>query len=388
MNQNIGDFVTASAGLVALGEPTHQEPAFGLVRNELFAQLADRGFRSIALETDLVAALTVNDFVQDGVGTLDTAMSDGFSHGFGDLAPNRQLVAWMREYNEGRPSADRLAFYGFDAATEMMSAPSPRRYLEHARDYLGLDANFADIASLAGEDVRWSRTEAIMDAAMSVGATAEADKLRSIADDMLTWLYARAPELVAATSRAEWFRARTHLTAGLGLLRYHRQSAQPLDQNERIFRLSSVRDALMAQHLLDLRDIEASRGATLVFAQNLHLQRNASIWSLGDMHLNWFGAGAILASLVDGYTFVAGSLGRSDAIGLGEPEPDTYEGFLQRDITTWGLTTEVASASTRTDTTPPQGYFPLDKATVDGADVILHISAGAPAQRPPGTFES
>jgi erythromycin esterase-like protein len=374
MSQDITAFVTPSCELFALGEPTHQEPAFGLVRNALFGQLAGLGFRSIALETDRVAALAVNDFVQNGAGTLDAAMSDGFSHGFGDLDANRRLVAWMREYNEHRPEEERLAFHGFDAATESMSAPSPRRYLEHARDYLALDT---DIAGLAGEDDRWSRTEAVMDPAMSIGATSEARRLRVIAEDMLASLYARAPGLVAATSRAEWFAARTHLTAGLGLLRYHHECAQPVEQGARLCRLITTRDTIMATNLLDLRDIEARRGGTLVFAHNGHLQRNPGSMGMAGTVLTWFSAGAIVASLVDDrYTFVAGSLGRSDALGLPEPAPDTYEGHLQRGTATWDLTaaSTVPSAGRRTDATPQQGYFPLEQATLDGADGVLHIS--------------
>jgi erythromycin esterase-like protein len=373
MSQDIRDFVTASCDLLAFGEPTHQEPAFARVRDELFAQLVDLGFRSIALETDRVAALTVDDFVREGVGTLDTAMSEGFSHGFGDLEANRRLVAWMREHNESRPPAERLAFHGFDAPMETMSAPSPRRNLEHARDYLGLDL---DLASLAGDDERWSRTEAIMDPASSPGDTAEAERLRSVAEDMHSSLYASAPELIAATSRAKWQRARTHLTAGLGLLRYHRQSARRIEKvEERVGQLSGTRDALMARNLLDIRDVEARRGGTMVFAHNAHLQRNLTAIPMWGMDLRWHGAGAIVGSLLgERYTFVAGSLGRSDVIGLGEPEPDTYEGVLQSRIATWALTTEVTGARTRTDTNPRQGYFPLEQATVDGADVVLHIS--------------
>lgn len=377
MSQDIRDFVTPSCDLLALGEPTHLEPAFGLLRNELFATLVDQGFRSIALETDRVAALTVNDFVQEGVGTLDAVMREGFSHGFGDMVANRQLVVWMREYNKNRPPAERLAFHGFDAAMETMSAPSPRRYLEYVRDYLALDLD------LAGDDEQWSRTEAVMDPTMSVGDTAEAARLRSIADDMLTTLHARAPERIAATSRAEWFRARTHLTAGLGLLRYHKQSALPGDQNTRWSRLAGTRDALMAQNLLELQ------GRTLVSAHNLHLQRNVTNMAMGPMDLSWSCAGAIVASLVgERYTFIAGSLGRSPAIGLAAPEPDTHEGFLQSRTTNWGLTkpTTDPSARTRTDTTPQQGYFPLDQATLNTADAILHINDSTTIVTPSHTY--
>lgn len=373
-HMDIRDFVTKSCDLLAFGEPTHAEPAFAWIRNQLFSQLVDLGFRSIALETDHVAALTVNDFVQQGVGTLDAVMREGFSHGFGDLEPNRQLVAWMRDYNENRPSEEQLAFHGFDGCMETMSAPSPRRCLDYARDYLELDL---DLTSLLGDDERWSRTEAVLDPTKSVGDTAEAERLRSIADDMLTSLYARAAKLIAATSRAEWFRARTYLTGGLGLLRYHKQCAQRLDDSARWSLLSATRDGLMAQNVLDLRSIEARRGATLLFSHNLHLQRNPSHMPMGHMNLNWFSAGAILASLLDDqYTFVAGSLGRSATIGLQEPEANTYEGALQNRFTTWGLTpaTTVTAARTRTDSTPQQGYFPLDEAMLDTADAVLHIS--------------
>ncbi len=356
MSQDIRDFVTTSCDLLGLGEPTHAVPDFAEVRNELFAQLVDRGFRSIALETDRVAALVANDFVQDGTGTLDIAMNEGFTHDFGALEPNRTLIAWMREYNGTRPPGERLSFHGFDTQTETMSAPGPRRYLEYAAGYLGRPQ---DLAEVAGDDERWSRTEAVLDPAESPGATAEAYRLRAIAADLLAALRTRKPD-------AGWARAELHLMAGIDLLRYHRQCAEPLGQGERYQRLSAVRDAIMARNLLDIRATEAERGATLVFSHNLHLRRHGKD-----------AAGTLVGPLLgDRYTFVATSLGRGEAIALAEPEPDTYEGFLQKHIVTpWGLTpaSEIPSAAVRTDPTPRQGYFPLDQAILDDAEAVLHI---------------
>ncbi|MGW6918695.1 erythromycin esterase family protein [Kitasatospora sp. NPDC054939] len=377
MTQDIRDLMTVPWDLLGLGEPTHREPGFALLRNELFAQLADRGFRSIALETDRVAALVVDDYVREGAGSLGTAMREGFSHGFGEWEANRRLVAWMRAYNRDRAPEERLAFHGFDIPTENTSAPSPRSYLEHARDHLGLDH---DIAGPAGPDERWSRPEAVLDPAASPGATGEAERLRAIGEDLLDELYARAPERIAATSRTAWSRARIHLTAGLQLLRYHRESAVPREQPARVARLLAVRDLHMARNLLDLRRAEADRGPTLVHAHNLHLQRTPSTWRMGDTDLDWNGAGAIVGALLgERYGFVAGSLGRSAALGLGEPAPDTPEGLLQRRFTTWGLTVPPAVGDTRprTDTTPAQGYFPLDRAVLDTADALLHLADGA-----------
>jgi erythromycin esterase-like protein len=324
------DITDFTAGLLAFGEPTHFEPAFARIRNELFAQLTAHGFRSIALETDRVAAL-------DGE----------FSHGFGEVEANRQLLAWIREYNE---TADEpLTFHGFDAPTEMFSAPSPRGYLEHVRDFLGLDVDIS-----AGDDERWSRSEAILDPAESPGATAEARDLRILADDLLMTLDAR----IETASRAEWERARIHALAGLDLLRYHAAAAQPGDRDTRIARLAGVRAVLMARNLLDIRATEAPRGRTLVFAHNGHLGA---------------GAGAIVASrLGDRYAFIAGSLGHSEALGLGEPAADTCEGHLQRETKTWKLTAETPAGRTREDT--DYRYAPLTRELLENADAVLHIA--------------
>ncbi|WP_124270200.1 erythromycin esterase family protein [Streptomyces sp. ADI96-02] len=379
MSKDLHHLSPATCDVLALGEPTHLEHAFGWIRNELLARLAPLGFRSIALETDRVAALRVDAYVQGGDDDLDQVMAGGFSHRLGDLEANRRLVAWMREHNADRPPRERLAVHGFDTPMETTSAPSPRRYLEHARDFLRLDL---DIAELCGADERWSRTEAVMHPAESVGATPEAERLRRLAEDMFTQLHARASERIAQTSRAEWLRARTHLAAGAALLRYHGQAAQRLEPGDRLSRLFATRDALMAQNLLDIRSVEARRGATLVFAHNVHLQRGPSSWSLGDLSVSWPGAGTVVAPLLgDQYTFVAGSLGRSEALGLGEPDPDTYEGGLQGRAADWALVpaTAVAAARTRTDVSPQQGYFPLEPATLDTADAVLHVSDGTAA---------
>lgn len=371
---NLGDLIPSSCRLLALGEPTHLEPGFARLRNELFAELAARGFRSIVLETDRVAALLVDDYVRGGAGTLDDVLRDGFSHGLGEVEANRRLVGWMREFNADRATDEQLSFHGFDAPTEMMNAPSPRRFLEHARDFLGLDA---DIAGPAGDDERWSRTEAVLDAAQSPGDGDDARLLRCLADDMLVTMDARAPQLIAGASLRAWRHARTHLLGGLALLRYHRECARPIENSAvRISHLSEIRDAIMARNLLGIRAEEGQRGPGFLFAHNLHVQRSPSRWRLSDLDLQWHCAGAMLAAWdIPGYAVIAGSLGRSATIGLGTPEPGTYEAFLDGRGGPWSLTAagDVPDARKRTDTRPEQGYFPVDASLLAGVDAVLHL---------------
>lgn len=367
MSQDIREFIDPFTEILAFGEPTHLEHAHGWIRNELFEQLAAAGYRSIALETCRVRGLMVNDYVQGRPGDLDTVMKEGFSHRFGEWPANRELVAWLREYNEGRPSEERLAFHGFDFQTETTSAPSPRPHLEYARDYLGLDVD------LTTDDEKWSRDEAILDLTQSPGRSAEAVRFREIGQEMLAKLHAGVPD-------DAWNRAETHLTAALSLLRYHKQAAEPLELKDRLTSLCAMRDGVMARNLLEIRRIEASRGPTFVHAHNAHLQRSMSSMEMAGERIEWFSAGALVAPILgDQYKVIAGTLGRNDTFGLGEPEKDTLEGSLQGRFTTWGMTAGKPSGKVRTDRM--FHYFPLDQHLLDGVDALLHVRVGRPVTR-------
>lgn len=364
MSQDIREFIEPFTEILAVGEPSHLEHAHTWVRNELFEQLAAVGYRSIALETCRVRGLMVNDYVQGKPGDLDEVMKDGFSHRFGEWPANRELVAWMREYNAGRPSEERLAFHGFDFQTETTSAPSPRPYLEYARDYLGLDVD------LSTDDEMWGRDEAVLDLTKSPGKSAEAVRFREIGQAMLKQLHNGVPD-------DAWNRAETHLTAALSLLRYHRQAAEPLGLKERFTALCAMRDGVMARNLLEIRRIEASRGPTFVFAHNAHLQRNRSSMEMAGERIEWFSAGALVAPILgDQYQVIAGTLGRNETFELGEPDKDTFEGALQGRFTTWGITADKPAGKVRPERM--FHYFPLDQHLLDGVDALLHVRVGRP----------
>jgi hypothetical protein len=160
------------------------------------------------------------------------------------------------------------------------------------------------------------------------------------------------------------------------LLRYHAEAAAPHPQEERFSRLGGVRDALMAENLVAIRSAEADRGPTLVFAHNQHLRRHSSAMTIAGVDMRWFSAGAIVGSLLgDRYAVIVGSLGASPALGISEPEPSTYEGKLQQHshLPRYLRTSEVEPAVQRSH---DYRYFPLDQATLEHADAVLHIPSG------------
>ncbi|MDX3233006.1 erythromycin esterase family protein [Streptomyces sp. ME19-01-6] len=369
--------------LLALGEPTHGEDTLLDLRNELFRQLVEQeGYRTIAIESDCMMGLVVDDYVTSGTGTLDEVMERGFSHGwFNASAPNRELVRWMRAYNDGRPASERLRFAGFDGSLEMTHAASPRQALTALHGYLAahVDADLLPCAAetldrLLGADGQWTNPAAMMDPAQSMGRSAEARELRLLADDLVALLDEQTPHLITATSREGWDRARLYGRTATGLLRYHYWMADT--SPSRMTRLGGLRGQMMADNLLAI----AARGSALVHAHNSHLQREKSSMRMGGLPLEWWSAGALMnAQLGEGYAFVATALGTIRHQGVDTPPPDTVEGLLYAlpedrcVIDAPRLATALGDTRPAPRVSPWFGYAPLDPAHLADSDGIVFV---------------
>ncbi|WP_411145638.1 erythromycin esterase family protein [Streptomyces sp. x-80] len=368
--------------LLALGEPTHREDTLLGLRNELFRQLVEQeGYRTIAIESDCLMGLTVDDYVTAGTGTLDEVMERGISHGWGTSEANRELVRWMRAYNDGRPASERLRFAGFDGPLEITHAASPRQALTALHGYLAarMDADLLPCTAetldrLLGADDRWTNPAAMLDPARSTGQSAEAVQLRVLADDLVALLDAQTPHLSTATPRDDWDRACLYGRTATGLLRYHYWMADT--SPARMTRLVGVRDQMMAHNLLAI----AERGPALVHAHNGHLQRAKSSMRMGGTPLEWWGAGALVsARLGEEYAFVATALGTIRHQGVDTPPPDTVEGLLYAlpedrcVIDAPRLATALGDTRPAHRVSPWFGYAPLDPAHLADSDGIVFV---------------
>ncbi|GAA4506021.1 hypothetical protein GCM10023191_062580 [Actinoallomurus oryzae] len=354
--------------LLGLGEARHFVGELGEVRNEIFRHLVEHeGYRAFAIESDCLMGLVVDDYVTTGAGTLDDVMERGFSHRFGESPANRELVRWMRAYNEEHD--EKLRFFGFDGPLEYWAA-SPRQALTAL--YALLDGPLPStvvsretLDTLLGPDDRWSNEATAMDPSQSIGRSADAQRLRLIADDLVALLDTQQPQL-SAEDRA---RAALYGRTATGLLRYHYWLADA--SPARWTRLSALRATMMAANLRAI----AEQGPALVFSSNLHLQRARSAMPFGDQVLEWWSAGAIAAThLGDRYAFLASALGTA---GGDTPAPDTVEGILstlpwdRSLIDARRLAEAVAKPAPRVSR--DFAYFPLDPARLDLMDGIVFL---------------
>src|SRR5450759_1011969 len=103
-NASINKVITLlddSVKLLGFGEALHGGEDILILRNRLFQRLAEtHGYSAIAIESSFPRARVVNEYIAGrGPASYKAVQDTGFSHGFGRLDANRELVEWMRQYN-------------------------------------------------------------------------------------------------------------------------------------------------------------------------------------------------------------------------------------------------------------------------------------------------
>ncbi len=393
MIASLGD----SVELLGFGEALHGGEDILILRNRLFQRLVEaHGYSAIAIESSFPRARVVNEYIAGrGPASYDALQDTGFSHGFGRLDANRELVEWMREFNADPTHRVKLQFYGFDSPTEMIGTDSPRQVLHFVLDYLtSIDSASGEehcqrIDQLLGQDSDWENPAAAMDPTKSIGQSPAATALRIETEDLIAELGARRPELVAKSDENRYLEAVQYATVARQLLNYHAALALKLDDDaKRIVRLLGMRDALMADNLAYMVARERGRGKVLAFAHNSHLQLGKAQWQLGTYVLTWWPAGAQLQEMLGSrYAVIGTAVGVSDANGIGQPKDGTLEARLTagpgptRFIPTHkgqGLpTSAIAALPTRSGSMKNPTYFALTPQSFTDFDWLAVLDSTA-----------
>ncbi|HEX7444899.1 MAG TPA: erythromycin esterase family protein [Methanothrix sp.] len=381
-----------SVELLGFGEALHGGEDILMLRNRLFQRLVEtHGYSAIAIESSFPRAQVVNDYVAGrGPASYEALQETGFSHDFGRLEANRELVEWMRQYNADPAHPVKLHFYGFDSPTEMIGSDSPARVLHFVLDYLtSIDSASGEgqrprIDSLLGLDSDWENPEASFDPAKSIGLSPAATALRIETEDLITELRLRRPELVAKGDPDRYLEAEQYATVARHLLNYHAALARTSDN--RIAELLGIRDLSMADNLAYMVSRERGRGKVLAFAHNSHLKRGKAEWQLGTDLLIWWPAGSHLNEMLGPrYAVLGTAVGSSVANGIGQPEAGTLEARLATVpgpalfIPTHkgqGLpASEIASLPTRSGSMKNPTYFPLTPQSFTDFDWLAFLGS-------------
>ncbi len=245
----------ADRRVIGLGEATHGSREFFRLKHRILRHLVDRrGLRVVGLEANFSEALAIDDYVGHGAGDPGDALAAVHVWPW-QTEEVVALLEWLRSFNEGRPPADRVRVYGFDAQYTTGPVAALRSFFRR------VDPDFLD--GIEG------KLETVDDDGQPVQddvepALAAADRL---VDEIATRLGEREASYVAATDRETWAQARRHCRTIARATEHKR--ALNVDDLERAM---AVRDRAMADTVAWILDHEDADRIAL-WAHNGHVNR-------------------------------------------------------------------------------------------------------------------
>jgi erythromycin esterase len=242
-----------SKEIVGMGEATHGTKEFFDLKAKTFKFLVTScNYRIFAIEASAGGCNYINDYLFSGRGNIDSVMYN-FDFWIWRTEEVKELVLWIKNYNQTKPDSEKIRFYGFD----MQNFYSPIRYLN---DYLKSknEIKYQDFEM----NVRplLSKSDLCIKELLKDKKTKFSDTLANINDYLKKWIIENKVYLESKYSVNQYER-----------LAY---SIENYNQALKQFDHYYTRDSCMASNIMRIRDVENSK--IFVWAHNIHVNSTYS----------------------------------------------------------------------------------------------------------------
>lgn len=113
-----------SASIIGLGEATHGTKEFFDMKHRLFKYFVEHfNHKYFAFEMDYAESLIFDEYVQTGKGDIVQLMKDKMYFWTWNTVEVKNLLEWMKNYNQGKAEANRVHIFGIDCQTFKYNVP-------------------------------------------------------------------------------------------------------------------------------------------------------------------------------------------------------------------------------------------------------------------------
>ena len=266
--------VTRSLGdaqIAGLGEATHGTRECFAQKGRLIRHLVrEEGFRTVAFEADAGAVTALDAFVRDGT-VVD--VPDDATAALAELdmwqwrtESVRELLDWLRSFNDGRPPEEQVRVRGIDLSTPSAPAVPLRDYLDAVAPEMTESDAFRTVQDVTVPDDADERDRAL-------------DPVENAAADLRDWLETNREAHEVAVSAGAWHAARHGCRVVEQACEWARvRHEQPGPHPDGM----AARDRFMAENALWALDRDPGEGVAL-WAHDGHVQRgtfdDGTIWT-------------------------------------------------------------------------------------------------------------
>lgn len=292
--------------IIGLGEATHGTHDFQAIKFRIFRFLVtNMGYKLFGIEANFAACRVVNNYILNGEGDPKQVIS-GLRFWTWRTTDVLKMVEWMRQYNIGKPTDQKVQFYGFDMQLERYSIGQLSDKLKKL-DSVYFKDHFALLLTMKIYDddknifTKYSDNEidSIKILLVNIGNYIDANKTK------LSTLYSN--DEMAFTKR-DLVLLEQCLEEGIAA---NKDKVSTVIQNE-------VRDKYMAENIQWILNYEGADSKMMLWAHNQHINKYGLNFSNLGRHLKSFYSGQYYAI---GFDFNKGSFNAFD------PKTSTIKAF-------------------------------------------------------------
>jgi len=254
--------IIGNATVVCLGESRHDIHEQVALKNRLVKYLVEKmGFTTFILEASLPYSEKINEFIKNGIGNIDVIMSEMPGWFLWDTREMKEIIIWMRKYNQNKTGDEQIRFFGIDITSPVYGLTRVINYLKKVDPVYYQKIKKHDFAETELDDNFWPKSLR----AYSGFSEERKRRLKNNYGNLLKTLEDNKEKYIKTTSEKEYET----------ILRY----AYCAEQANRMFSakkridIGLIRDRAMANNTLWIVNKMAKGKKAIVWAHNVHVAK-------------------------------------------------------------------------------------------------------------------
>ena len=257
--------------VVGMGEATHGTKEFFNMKAKMLKFLATRcGYRIFSIEATYGGTLKVNDYVLYGKGNVLSAMK-GMEFWTWDTEEVKDLIEWMRTYNDGKPDQEKLKFYGFDCQSYKGPANALADYVREF-DKQNLDEFLKGLSVLTDSSDLYFYTPKPGNTSFQGN-----DQVHRIISFLQKWFREKENLYISVSGKIKFELARYNIVA-------LKQALLLRESPERKY--GFIRDSCMAQNIRWIYELEQAK--VFAWAHNGHISKAPNLFEKHEVCMGMF----------------------------------------------------------------------------------------------------
>ena len=250
------------AKVVCLGESRHDIHEQFVLKHRLIEYLIEEmGFRVFILEASLPYAEKINDYISGHNEDIDEIMSDMPGWFIWDTEEMKDIIVWMKKYNEKQKENNKIQFFGIDIVAPVYGLNKVTNYLKNVDPDYYSSLHINDFAENDFYDNFWPKS-------MQTFALFSPEKKKILRDN-----YSNLLELLG-TNKARYINNSSKQEYDLiQRYAYCAQQANEMFSAEKRLDKGLIRDSAMANNTLWILNNKVKNNKAIIWAHNVHIAK-------------------------------------------------------------------------------------------------------------------